>query len=272
MAGSLQPRDDRSTRMPMNPSTPKIRVAALYRFCRIDAPEALRKPLAAFCCGRGIKGTLLIACEGINGTVAGSPEAIAELIARLEAIPGMAGLEVKFSAASAMPFHRMKVRLKKEIVTLKDDITDPTQRVGMYVDPENWNALLDTPDIVLLDTRNQFEVEMGTFDGAIDPQLKSFSEFRDYVDRALDPQRDTKIAMFCTGGIRCEKASSYLLSRGFKDVFHLKGGILKYLETVPQDQSRWHGECFVFDQRVALGHGLTESATAKVSLQGDEDE
>lgn len=252
------------------------KVAAFYQFVPLPDFEALREPLRNMCVALEIRGIVLLAAEGINGTVAGTAVAIDALVKQLQdgALFGgrLDNLELKFSSASEMPFNRMKVRLKKEIVTLKDDITDPTQRVGIYVEPENWNALLDTPEIVLIDTRNQFEVEMGTFDGAIDPQLTSFSEFRDYVDRSLDPQRDTKIAMFCTGGIRCEKASSYLLSRGFKDVFHLKGGILKYLETVPQDQSRWHGGCFVFDQRVALGHGLMESAVAKVSAQGDDDE
>ncbi|MBY0381545.1 MAG: rhodanese-related sulfurtransferase [Xanthobacteraceae bacterium] len=252
------------------------KVAAFYQFVPLPDFEALREPLRNMCLALEIRGIILLAAEGINGTVAGSAVAIDALVKQLEdgALFGgrLHNLELKFSSASDMPFNRMKVRLKKEIVTLKDDVTDPTERVGIYVEPQDWNALIETPGVVLVDTRNQFEVEMGTFDGAIDPHIKSFSEFKDYADRELDPARDTKIAMFCTGGIRCEKASSYLLSRGFKDVFHLKGGILKYLETIPEPQSRWHGECFVFDHRIALGHGLVESSTAKTASEGDGDE
>ena len=238
------------------------KVAAFYQFVPLPDFESLREPLRNMCVALDIKGIVLLAEEGINGTVAGSAAAIDALMNQLRTGDLLGGrldnLELKFSSASEMPFKRMKVRLKKEIVMLGDEETDPTEKVGTYVDAQDWNALLDTPDMLLIDTRNQFEVEMGTFTGAIDPQLASFSQFKDYVDRALDPARDTKIAMFCTGGIRCEKASSYLLSRGFKDVYHLKGGILKYLETIPASKSRWHGECFVFDQRVALGHGLTQ--------------
>ena len=252
------------------------KVAAFYQFVPLPDFEALREPLRNMCVALDIRGIILLAAEGINGTVAGSAVAIDALMKQLRdgALFGgrLDNLELKFSSASSMPFNRMKVRLKKEIVTLKDEAADPTERVGIYVEPQDWNALIETPGIVLVDTRNQFEVEMGTFDGAIDPKIKSFSEFRDYVDRELDPERDTRIAMFCTGGIRCEKASSYLLSRGFKDVFHLKGGILKYLETIPEQQSRWRGECFVFDQRVALGHGLVESTTAKAAAEDNGDE
>ena len=167
-------------------------------------------------------------------------------------------LELKFSTATEMPFKRMKVRLKKEIVTLGDPQTDPLRRVGTYVSPDEWNRLMDEPGIVLLDTRNDFEVEMGTFAGAVDPRIARFSEFKDFVRDELDPARHKRVAMFCTGGIRCEKASSYMLAQGFEEVFHLKGGILKYLEDVPQTESRWNGECFVFDERIALGHGLVE--------------
>jgi UPF0176 protein len=169
-------------------------------------------------------------------------------------------LELKFSTATEMPFQRMKVRLKKEIVTLGDPQTDPLRRVGTYVTPAEWNRLLDEAGIVLLDTRNDFEVEMGTFEGAVDPRIKRFSEFKDFVKNELDPTQHRKVAMFCTGGIRCEKASSYMLAQGFEEVFHLKGGILKYLEEVPETESRWNGGCFVFDERVALGHGLVEQA------------
>lgn len=239
-----------------------FKVAAFYQFVPLPDFEALREPLRNMCAALGIKGIVLLAREGINGTVAGSAVAIDAFVKQLREGALLGGrldnLELKFSTATQMPFNRIKVRLKKEIVMLGDGETDPTERVGTYIDAADWNALLEAPDIMLLDTRNAFEVEMGTFEGAIDPGLKSFSEFKDYATHALDPARDTRIAMFCTGGIRCEKASSYLLSRGFKEVYHLKGGILKYLETVPEAQSRWRGECFVFDQRVALGHGLVE--------------
>ncbi len=178
-------------------------------------------------------------------------------------------LELKFSSASEMLFRRMKVRLKKEIVTLGDPQTDPLRRVGTYVSPAEWNRLLEEPGIVLLDTRNDFEVEMGTFDGAVDPRIKRFSEFKDFVKNELDPGQHKKVAMFCTGGIRCEKASSYMLAQGFEEVFHLKGGILKYLEDMPKEESRWRGECFVFDERVALGHGLVERPV-EAGEQGDD--
>ena len=246
------------------------KVAAFYQFVPLPDFEALREPLRNMCAALDIKGIVLLAAEGINGTVAGSSVAIDALVNQLQngALFGgrLDGLELKFSTASEMPFQRLKVRLKKEIVTLGDPDNDPNTRVGIYVEPAEWNALLDDPDVLLLDTRNQFEVEMGTFAGATDPNLTSFSGFRDYADRTLDPVKHKKIAMFCTGGIRCEKASSYLLSRGFETVYHLKGGILKYLETVPETESRWRGECFVFDQRVALGHGLSERPSAEAQL------
>jgi UPF0176 protein len=237
---------------------PEIRVAALYRFCRVEQPEALRKPLAAFCCGRGIKGTLLVAREGVNGTVAGSPEAIDALIARLREIPGMAGLEVKFSRAAAMPFHRTKVRLKKEIVTMGVESIDPADSAGTYVEPRDWNALISDPDTVVIDTRNDYEVALGSFRNAVDPNTASFREFPDWVERNRASLEGRKVAMFCTGGIRCEKATAYVRSLGLADVFHLRGGILKYLETVPAEQSLWQGECFVFDERVSVTHGLAE--------------
>ena len=244
----------------MDPSnaTPDIRVAALYRFCRIAAPDALRKPIAAFCRGRAIKGTLLIAAEGINGTVAGSPDAIDELIVRLEAIPGMAALDAKFSAASVMPFHRMKVRLKKEIVTMGVDEIDPLSDAGAYVEPLEWNALIADPDTIVVDTRNDYEVALGAFRNAVDPGTATFREFPDWVANNRQALEGRKIAMYCTGGIRCEKATAYVRSLGIAEVYHLKGGILKYLETVPAEQSLWQGECFVFDERVSVTHGLAE--------------
>jgi len=238
------------------------KVAALYQFVPLPDFREIKDPLHRICLDLGIKGTLLLAHEGINGTVAGTEEGIDALMSELREGALFRGrldnLELKFSTASEMPFKRMKVRLKKEIVTLGDPQTDPLRRVGTYVSPAEWNRLLDEPGIVLLDTRNDFEVEMGTFEGAVDPRIKRFSEFKDFVRNELDPKRHRKVAMFCTGGIRCEKASAYMLNQGFEEVFHLKGGILKYLEDVPEAESRWRGECFVFDERVALGHGLAE--------------
>jgi UPF0176 protein len=240
---------------PFTPVRP-FRVAALYRFVRLDRCEELRAPLAAFCCGRGIKGTLLLAREGINGTVAGSEAAIAELIAHLESMPEFAGLDVKYSATGEMPFHRMKVRLKKEIVTMGMPDIDPLVGAGAYVDPGDWNALIADPDTIVIDTRNDYEVRLGTFAGAVDPQTESFRDFPDWVARNRGELDGKKVAMFCTGGIRCEKATAYVRSLGIDDVFHLKGGILKYLEEVPAEESLWRGECFVFDERVSVAHGL----------------
>ncbi len=239
-----------------------FKVAAFYQFAALPDFRDLREPLRALCADLKLKGSVLLAHEGINGTLAGTAVAIDELV---DALCGgslfggrLDNLELKFSSAAAMPFGRLKIRLKKEIVTLGDAETDPTRRVGIYVDPADWNDLIAAPETLLIDTRNAFEVAMGTFDGAVDPGIKSFGQFREFAARHLDPVKHRRIAMFCTGGIRCEKASSYLLSRGFAEVYHLKGGILKYLEGVPETQSRWHGECFVFDERIALGHGLRE--------------
>ena len=205
---------------------------------------------------------MLLAREGINGTLAGSAGAITALVEELGqgALFGgrLDNLELKFSSAAAMPFRRLKIRLKKEIVTLGDASADPTRQVGIYVEPSDWNALIANPDTLVIDTRNAFEVAMGTFAGALDPGIDRFGQFKDFVARHLDPVRHRRVAMFCTGGIRCEKASALLLARGFSEVYHLKGGILKYLENVPEAESRWRGECFVFDERVALGHGLRE--------------
>lgn len=242
------------------------KVAALYQFVPLPDFRGLREPLRALCTDLGLKGTLLLAEEGINGTVAGRPEAIDALVAELRHGALFMGrlddLELKFSTAADRPFRRMKVRLKKEIVTLGSPQADPTARVGTYVSARDWNRLLEDSDILLIDTRNDFEVAMGTFEGAVDPRIRSFGEFRDFVEKDLDPARHKRIAMFCTGGIRCEKASSYMLAKGFEEVYHLKGGILQYLEDVPEAESRWKGGCFVFDERVALGHGLVELPAA----------
>lgn len=237
-----------------------ITVAALYRFARFPDPAALRVPVLALCKKREIKGTLLLAREGINGTVAGSAKAIAALIDHLRGLPDCAELEVKFSTADEMPFHRMKVRLKAEIVTMGQPDIDPLQGTGHYVEPAEWNALISDPDVVLIDTRNDYEVAIGTFQGATDPQTASFRDFptwfREQREVLLGQGRQPKVAMFCTGGIRCEKSTAFLKSEGVDEVFHLKGGILKYLEEVPAEQSLWQGECFVFDERVSVGHGL----------------
>jgi len=233
-------------------------VAALYRFTRFDDLPAIQAPLAALCGAEGVKGTLLLAPEGINGTIAGSDAAIGAVLAHVRALPGCADLDVKTSRAATMPFHRMKVRLKREIVTMGEPDLDPTD-AGTYVAPQDWNALIDAPDTIVIDTRNDYEVAIGSFAGAIDPQTKSFSEFPDWVRAHRHEWQGAdkpKIAMFCTGGIRCEKSTALLKAEGLEEVYHLKGGILAYLEQVPAAESRWQGECFVFDERVSVGHGL----------------
>jgi UPF0176 protein len=239
----------------------RFKVLALYKFVALPDAEALKPELALYCCARKIRGTFILAPEGINGTVAGTPEAIDALMAWFASAPlwagRLAGAEAKFSWAAEMPFLRMKVRLKPEIVTLRAPEADPSQLVGTYVEPGEWNGLIDRNDVTVIDTRNDYEVKLGTFARAHDPATKSFTEFKDYV-ATLDPAKHPKVAMFCTGGIRCEKASAYMLSQGFKEVFHLKGGILKYLEVVPETESRFNGECFVFDERVSVTHGLAE--------------
>ena len=243
------------------------KVAAFYQFASLPDFRDLRQPLRALCSDLTLKGSVLLAHEGINGTLAGDPKAIDEFVASICRGDLFGGrldrLELKFSSALAMPFRQLKVRLKKEIVTFGDAAADPTKQVGAYVAPEDWNDLIASPGTVLIDTRNAFEVEIGTFEGAIDPAIANFGQFKQFASRHLDPARDRKIAMFCTGGIRCEKASSYLLSQGFTEVYHLKGGILNYLERVAKAESRWRGECFVFDDRVALGHGLRERSTGQ---------
>lgn len=261
MSGPMtRPMPDMRANLPQTKEPYKV--MAIYKFADLPDAGTIRPELAAFCCGHGIKGTLILAPEGINGTVAGTAEAIEALAAFLFEGPlfggRLAGAEVKYSTASDMPFLRMKVRLKPEIVTLRAPEANPARQVGTYVEPEDWNGLIARNDVVLVDTRNDYEVGLGTFQRALDPGTKSFTEFKDYVASHLDPGRDRKVAMFCTGGIRCEKASSYLLAQGFEEVFHLKGGILKYLEVVPKEESRFSGECFVFDERVSVGHGLVE--------------
>ena len=235
----------------------KIVVAALYRFVTLDDFDALREPLLTVCQEQGVKGTLLLAHEGINGTIAGSRAGIDAVIAWLRADDRMADLSWKESFDEAQPFCRMKVKLKREIVTMGVSDVDPNEVVGTYVKPTDWNTLISDPDVLLIDTRNDYEVEIGSFKGAVDPNTKPVREFPDYVKQNVDPARHKKVAMFCTGGIRCEKASSYMKQQGFEEVYHLEGGILKYLEEVPQEQSLWQGECFVFDNRVTVKHDLT---------------
>jgi UPF0176 protein len=233
-----------------------LTVAALYHFTRFDDPDALRAPLLALSQAQGVKGSLLLAREGINGTIAGTRAGIDAVLAHIRALPGCAALEWKESPAPTMPFGRMKVRLKREIVTMGQPDVDPRAGTGHYVAPSDWNDLITQPDVVVIDTRNDYEVAIGTFDGAIDPKTRSFREFPQWWEQNKDRFHNKRVAMFCTGGIRCEKSTNYLLQQGISDVFHLKGGILKYLEDVPQDRSLWQGECFVFDQRVSVGHGL----------------
>jgi UPF0176 protein len=237
-----------------------IAVAALYKFTPFPDPEALRAPLLAACEAVGIKGTLLLAREGINGTIAGTDNALASVLGHIRALPGCGDCDVKFSAAPEMPFHRMKVRVKREIVTMGEPDIDPTLSAGHYVDPHDWNALIADPDTIVIDTRNDYEVAVGTFQGAVDPQTPSFRDFpawfRDHREDLLEGKK--KVAMFCTGGIRCEKSTSFLRAEGVDEVYHLKGGILKYLEQVPETQSLWQGECFVFDERVTVRHGLAQ--------------
>jgi UPF0176 protein len=233
-----------------------ITVCALYHFTHFPNPDAMRGPLMAHCVAHGVKGTLLLAGEGINGTIAGSREGIDAVLAYLHALPGCAALEHKESYAEKLPFSRMKVKLKREIVTMGQPNVDPLARVGSYVAAKDWNALIASPDVAVIDTRNDYEVGIGTFDGAVDPDIRTFRDFPQWWEEHKEDYRGKKIAMFCTGGIRCEKSTNYLLGLGVNEVFHLKGGILKYLEDVPAEQSMWNGECYVFDGRVSVGHGL----------------
>ena len=234
----------------------KIVVAALYKFVSLPDYQELRQPLLEHCLAQGIKGTLLLASEGINGTVAGSRAAIDSLLAYLKADERLATVSHKESFHEELPFYRMKVKLKKEIVTMGVEGIDPKQVVGTYVKPQDWNALISDPDVVLVDTRNDYEVEVGTFQNAVDPRTKTFREFPQYVKDNMDPAKQKKVAMFCTGGIRCEKSTAYMKEQGFEEVYHLEGGILKYLEEVPAEESMWEGECFVFDNRVTVDHQL----------------
>jgi UPF0176 protein len=233
-----------------------ISILAFYKFVSIEAHTALQGPLLQFCQDHQIKGTVLLGAEGINGTVSGSAEAIGALQDYFEQSIYFKDLVAKLSYAEEHPFYRMKVKIKQEIVTIGQTCANPLKQVGTYVEPSDWNDLLNDPEVVLLDTRNDYEVEVGTFRGAIAPNTTNFREFPAFIEHNLDPAKHKKIAMFCTGGIRCEKASSYMLAQGFEQVYHLKGGILQYLEDVPAENSLWEGECFVFDNRVTVNHDL----------------
>ncbi|MCX2779494.1 oxygen-dependent tRNA uridine(34) hydroxylase TrhO [Microbulbifer thermotolerans] len=231
-------------------------VCALYKFVTLDDFESLRDPLLKVMLDRQVRGTLLLAREGINGTVAGSREGIDALLAHLKSDPRLADLDYKESYTDKPPFLRSKVKLKREIVTMGVEGIDPRRSVGTYVKPADWNALISDPEVLLIDTRNDYEYQVGTFKNAVNPKTDSFREFPQYVQENLDPDKHKKVAMFCTGGIRCEKSTAYLKEQGFKEVYHLQGGILKYLEEVPKEESLWEGECFVFDDRVTVNHDL----------------
>jgi len=241
----------------MSPATgQQVVVSALYHFVRLDNYQALRQPLYDFMMDNEIRGTILLAGEGINGTVAGSQEAIDRLHTWLRSDERLKDLRSKESFDDDMPFYRTRVKLKKEIVTMGVQDIDPNNVVGTYVKPEDWNELISDPEVVLVDTRNDYEVAIGTFKNAIDPKTETFRQFPDYVKKNMNPAKQKKVAMFCTGGIRCEKSTAYLKQQGFEEVYHLQGGILKYLETVPEADSMWQGECFVFDNRVSVNHNL----------------
>jgi UPF0176 protein len=256
-----------------------IRVAALYKFAPLEDCEAKRRTLAALCCANGVRGTLLLAREGINGTIAGTDAAIETVLAHIRALPGCGDVDIKTSWTDALPFHRMKVRVKREIVTMGQPDIDPLADAGHYVEPEDWNALISDPATIVIDTRNDYEVAIGTFAEAIDPGTKTFRDFPDWFrtqrPNLLGKAEPRRIAMFCTGGIRCEKATAFLKAEGIDEVYHLKGGILNYLARVAPEDSLWRGECFVFDQRVAVNHDLAPGANELCRtcdrLVGDED-
>tara|TARA_B100000700_G_scaffold296809_1_gene361119 strand:+ start:2852 stop:3781 length:930 start_codon:yes stop_codon:yes gene_type:complete len=232
--------------------------AALYKFVELNDYEALREPLYQVMLKNDVKGTLLLAREGINGTICGTREGIDNVLAHINADERLAGIEHKESPSDEQAFYRTKVKLKSEIVTMGVDWVDPKNTVGTYVEPEKWNDLISDPEVLLIDTRNEYEYAVGTFKGSVNPKTETFREFPEYVKQHLDPTKHKKVAMFCTGGIRCEKSTAYLKEQGFDEVYHLKGGILKYLEMVPEETSLWDGECFVFDQRVTVKHGLEQ--------------
>lgn len=234
-------------------------VCAMYKFVALDNYQAMRQPLHDAMQQNGIKGTLLLAEEGINGTVSGTREGIDALLDYLNQDPRINPISYKESLHDTQPFYRTKVKLKKEIVTMGVSGIDPRKTVGTYVKPQDWNALISDPDVVVVDTRNDYEIQIGSFKNAVNPNTETFREFPDYVKRTLNPEKHKKVAMFCTGGIRCEKSTAYMKEQGFEEVYHLQGGILQYLEDVPKEESLWEGDCFVFDNRVAVNHDLEKS-------------
>ena len=246
--------------IPLPPTDTPIVVSAMYKFVGLPDYEALRAPLLTMCKKHAIKGTILLAQEGLNGTVCGTHDAITALLAHFQKDPRLADIQPKYSFAAEPAFHRMKVRLKQEIVTMGQPDIDPQGSVGTYVKPQDWNALITRDDTLVIDTRNAYEVAIGTFDGAVDPKTDSFREFPAWIDNYLAQleEKPKNIAMFCTGGIRCEKSTAYLVGQGHENIFHLEGGILKYLENVPEEESTWDGDCFVFDERVSVRHKLAE--------------
>jgi UPF0176 protein len=235
---------------------PQTLVAAFYKFASLPDYKEMRQPLIDFCAERDLKGSILLAEEGINSTISGSEQRINELLDHLRQDPRLSDLKAKFAHHEEPPFHRLKVRLKKEIVTLGVPGTDPHKLSGQRIEPEDWNDLIQQDDVILVDTRNDYEFEAGTFEGAIDPQIDAFGEFPDWVKKNLDPKKHKKVAMFCTGGIRCEKASAYMLAEGFEEVYQLEGGILRYLEQTDEPKSTWKGGCYVFDERICVDHDL----------------
>jgi len=238
----------------------KYVVVTFYKFVSLPDYKDKQPRLQTFCLEQGVKGTILLAEEGVNGTIAGPRAGVDAILATLRLDSRLSTLEHKESFTNTLPFYRMKVKLKKEIVTLGVAGIDPNRQVGTYVSPNEWNSLISDPEVTLVDARNRYEIEIGTFNGAQNPHIDSFVEFPEYVEKKLDKKRHGKVAMFCTGGVRCEKASAYMLAQGFEEVYHLEGGILKYLEVIPAEESKWQGECFVFDQRIAVDHDLEDGS------------
>ena len=247
----------------MNTSSQEVIVAAFYKFVEFPKPERYRPQLKSYMVAHNIKGTVLLAPEGINGTVSGSREEIDAFLTYLKSHGRLSDLEHKESRFTRQPFERTKVKMKKEIISLGEPAS-PTEKVGTYVEPKYWNSLISDPDVITIDTRNTYEIHLGKFKGAVDPQTRTFKEIPNFTKEELAAHKNKKIAMYCTGGIRCEKYSSYLLEQGFNEVYHLKGGVLKYLEEIPQEESLWEGECYVFDDRVAVKHGLVPSDEAAI--------
>ncbi len=233
-----------------------VTVVTFYKFVALPDYADLQQPLKEICQSQNVRGTVLLAAEGINGTIAGTRHGIDTVLTHIQSDPRLVDIDIKAAFSAEPPFEKLKIRLKKEIVTIGLPEINPAQQVGTYVSPKDWNKIVADPEVTIIDTRNDYEVGMGTFRGAQNPQTEVFNEFPNYIKENLDPKKNKKVAMFCTGGIRCEKASSYMLAQGFEEVYHLKGGILKYLEEVSKSESLWEGECFVFDERVAIGHGL----------------